>query len=186
VAVTVASFAIASSTSTRYQYDARLQGHPVKAQLWHTRHATLHRLLHLLHPLVSSPSLLSLQSNMLIRPRRILITFSAPFIRTIYFLRASSTNFGAFGFAQPTTGLTSTSALGYEYGTQVLSSLTSAMILWGILDVFLFFQLMGVIPLLWVHDSAALHAVANSTFFTYSSVSLPPLQGFRMIPYGSR
>jgi hypothetical protein len=111
---------------------------------------------------------------MLFRPYSILITFSAPFIRTIYFLKASSTNFGAFGFAQPSTGVTSTSALGYEYGTQVLSPLTSSMILWGILDVFLFFQLMGVIPLLWVHDSAALHAVANSTFFTYSSVSFSP------------
>lgn len=104
-------------------------------------------------------------------PRSLLVTFSAPFIRTIYFLRASSTNFGAFGFAQPATGVTSTSQLGYEFGTNVVSALTSAMILWGILDVFLFFQLIGVIPLLWVHDSAALHAVANSTFFTYSSVS---------------
>lgn len=72
--------------------------------------------------------------------RSLLITFSAPFIKTIYFLSASSTSFGAFGFAQPTTLVTSDSRLGYEYGTQVLSALTSAMILWGILDIFLFFQ----------------------------------------------
>ncbi|KAI5449025.1 hypothetical protein NCC49_005675 [Naganishia albida] len=99
----------------------------------------------------------------------LLVTFSAPFIKTIYFLSASNTNFGTFGFAQPTALVTSDSRLGYEYGTQVLSPLTSSMILWGIVDIFLFFQLMGVIPLLWVHDSQALHAVANSTFFTYSS-----------------
>lgn len=103
----------------------------------------------------------------------LLITFSAPFIRGIYFLRAQSTNFGAFGFVQPSSGITSPSELGYEFGTQVLAALTRSMILWGILDVFLFFQLVGVVPLLWVHDSAALHAVANSTFFTYSSASPP-------------
>ncbi|KAJ9099109.1 hypothetical protein QFC21_003988 [Naganishia friedmannii] len=99
----------------------------------------------------------------------LLITFSSPFIKSIYFLSASRNTlfFGAFGFATPTT--ISDSRLGYEYGAQVLEPLTSAMVLWGILDVFLFFQLMGVIPLLWVHDSAALNAVANSTFFNVSS-----------------
>lgn len=117
------------------------------------------------------PSRASLHLALTPSPPSLLITFSAPFIRGIYFLRAQSTNFGAFGFVQPSSGITSPSELGYEFGTQVLAALTRSMILWGILDVFLFFQLVGVVPLLWVHDSAALHAVANSTFFTYSSVS---------------
>lgn len=60
----------------------------------------------------------------------ILITFSAPFIRTIYFLRAEDVNFGAFGWASP--DFKSDQVLGYEFGTQVLKPLTESMILWGI------------------------------------------------------
>lgn len=128
--------------------------------------------------------------------RSILITFSSPFITTIYFLRAGVVNFGAFGYNSP--GFRSDDVLGYEYGLQVLNPLTNAMILWGIGELrillddlrrhsltsyycrtllhsaataFAFFALISIIPLLWVHDSAALHAVANNTFFTYSSVS---------------
>ncbi|KAG7544339.1 hypothetical protein FFLO_03300 [Filobasidium floriforme] len=97
----------------------------------------------------------------------ILITFSSPFITTIYFLRAGVVNFGAFGYNSP--GFRSEDVLGYEYGLQVLNPLTNAMILWGIATAFALFALISIIPLLWVHDSAALHAVANNTFFTYSS-----------------
>lgn len=60
----------------------------------------------------------------------ILITFSSPFIATIYFLRAGVVNFGAFGYKSP--GFRSEDVLGYEYGLQVLNPLTNAMILWGI------------------------------------------------------
>lgn len=60
----------------------------------------------------------------------ILITFSSPFITTIYFLRAGVVNFGAFGYNSP--GFRSEDVLGYEYGLQVLNPLTNAMILWGI------------------------------------------------------
>ena len=61
---------------------------------------------------------------------RILITFSSPFITTIYFLRASEVDFGAFGWS--TTGFRSEDVLGYEFGQEVLKPLTNAMILWGI------------------------------------------------------
>lgn len=60
----------------------------------------------------------------------ILITFSSPFITTIYFLRAGVVNFGAFGYNSP--GFRSEDVLGYGYGLQVLNPLTNAMILWGI------------------------------------------------------
>lgn len=161
-------------TRTPNNHHARLQSHPRQARLRPARHDPLHFCLCGLYPLVRTFFSLGHTPRLtLFSSRSLLVTFSAPFIKTIYFLSASNTNFGTFGFAQPTALVTSDSRLGYEYGTQVLSPLTSSMILWGIVDIFLFFQLMGVIPLLWVHDSQALHAVANSTFFTYSSVSLP-------------
>lgn len=49
-------------------------------------------------------------------------------------------------------------------------------------SIFLFLLLISIIPLLWVHENAALHAIANGTLFTVSSVSSPSLAFLPLSP----
>ncbi|WRT67134.1 uncharacterized protein IL334_004100 [Kwoniella shivajii] len=100
----------------------------------------------------------------------ILTTFSSPFIRSIDFLRLPSTEgattFGAFGWCSPDFCLPN--QVGYEFGTQVNRALTGGMMLWAISIIFVFFTVIAILPLLFVHESKALRTVGNRVFFIYT------------------
>ncbi|KAK4686571.1 hypothetical protein P7C73_g3554, partial [Tremellales sp. Uapishka_1] len=100
----------------------------------------------------------------------ILSTFSSPFIRSISFLRlpsdAGDTTFGAFGWCSPDFCLPNT--VGYEYGNEVNKALTGGMFLWPIAIIFVFFTLIAILPLLFVHESRALRFVGNRIFFLFA------------------
>ncbi|KAI9638279.1 uncharacterized protein MKK02DRAFT_42669 [Dioszegia hungarica] len=101
----------------------------------------------------------------------ILTTFSTPFIQGISFLdvytSSGLTRFGSFGWCNP--GYCLPNLVSYEYAPQVNASLTGAMVLWPIAIIFTFFTLIAIIPLLFVHNSAALRYVGNSMFFKFSA-----------------
>ncbi|WWC90029.1 uncharacterized protein L201_004959 [Kwoniella dendrophila CBS 6074] len=100
----------------------------------------------------------------------ILNTFSAPFIHTISFLRLPNTDggteFGAFGWCSDTFCLPNQVA--YEYEPYVNKALTGAMMLWAISVIFIFFTVLAILPLLFVHESKALRTVGNRVFFVYT------------------
>ncbi|WVQ78269.1 hypothetical protein IAT38_000354 [Cryptococcus sp. DSM 104549] len=97
----------------------------------------------------------------------ILVTFSSPFISSINWLRlpgaAGDTTFGSFGWCSPDFCLPN--QVGYEYGTQVNKALTGGMMLWAVSIIFVFFTVLAILPLLFVHENRALRTVGNRTFF---------------------
>ena len=69
-----------------------------------------------------------------------------------------------------------------RFGTNVNRSLTGGMVLWAISKffslapsltaaiVFIFFTLLAILPLLFVHESKALRYVGNKMWFSFASV----------------
>ncbi|WWD01384.1 hypothetical protein V866_008327 [Kwoniella sp. B9012] len=100
----------------------------------------------------------------------ILNTFSSPFIQSISFLRLpetdGGTNFGAFGWCSSTFCLPN--AVAYEYEPYVNKALTGGMMLWAISVIFVFFTVLAILPLLFIHESKALRTVGNRVFFVYT------------------
>lgn len=60
------------------------------------------------------------------------MTFSTPFIESIYFLSANGVNFGVFGFCSSTS--CSLKSIGYTYGSgaEIIDWLTQTQVLFGI------------------------------------------------------